>query len=386
MDARSGAGSTQGNVEAAGKSVATKLEGPKSEGAKSDGPKSDGPKSDGPWTVRKLLGWIAGFLKDREVDSPRHVAEVLLADVLKVERLKLYMEPDRELAGDELAALRALVARAGRHEPVQFLVGRWTFFGRDFKVAPCTLIPRPCTETLVERALEWYRARHAERGAGAVRVLDLCTGTGCIAVSITLGMKAIARPSNAGCKPLRGERAAVDALPTISIGEEPAAAAAAVTAETAAGDISVVATDVVREAVELARDNARQLGVAIDVRAGDLWDALAHGERFDLIVSNPPYVTDAEYAALDRNVREYEPASALRGGADGLDFVRRIVDGAAERIAPGGMLLIEIGWKHGDAARALVSGAVHGKNWEQVDVLKDGDGIDRVLVAVRRGG
>jgi release factor glutamine methyltransferase len=381
MDARSGAGSTQGNVEAAGKSVATKLEGPKSEGAK-----SDGPKSEGPWTVRKLLGWIAGFLKDREVDSPRHVAEVLLADVLKVERLKLYMEPDRELAGDELAALRALVARAGRHEPVQFLVGRWTFFGRDFKVAPCTLIPRPCTETLVERALEWYRARHAERGAGAVRVLDLCTGTGCIAVSIALGMKAIARPSNAGCKPLRGERAAVDALPTISIGEEPAAAAAAVTAETAAGDISVVATDVVREAVELARDNARQLGVAIDVRAGDLWGALAQGERFDLIVSNPPYVTDAEYAALDRNVREYEPASALRGGADGLDFVRRIVDGAAERIAPGGMLLIEIGWKHGDAARALVSGAVHGKSWEQVDVLKDGDGIDRVLVAVRRGG
>ena len=366
MDARSGAGSTQGNVEAAGKSAAS--------------------KPDGPWTVRRLLGWIAGFLKEREVDSPRHVAEALLADVLKVERLKLYMEPDRELAGDELAALRALVARAGRHEPVQFLVGRWTFFGRDFKVAPCTLIPRPCTETLVERALEWYRARHAERGAGAVRVLDLCTGTGCIAVSIALGMKAIARPSNAGCKPLRGERAAVDALPTISIGEEPAAAAAAVTAETAAGDISVVATDVVREAVELARDNARQLGVAIDVLAGDLWGALAHGDRFDLIVSNPPYVTDAEYAALDRNVREYEPASALRGGADGLDFVRRIVDGAAERIAPGGMLLIEIGWKHGDAARALVSGAVHGKNWEQVDVLKDGDGIDRVLVAVRRGG
>ena len=383
MDARSGAGSTQGNVEAAEKSVAGKSEGPRSEGPRSEGPRSEGPKSEGPWTVRKLLGWIAGFLKDREVDSPRHVAEVLLADVLKVERLKLYMEPDRELAGDELAALRALVARAGRHEPVQFLVGRWTFFGRDFKVAPCTLIPRPCTETLVERALEWYRARHAERGAGAVRVLDICTGTGCIAVSIALGMKAIARPSNAGCKPLRGERAAVDALPTISIGEESEAAAAAV-AESTTGDITVVATDVVREAVELARDNARQLGVAIDVRAGDLWGALAHGEEpFDLIVSNPPYVTDAEYAALDRNVREYEPASALRGGADGLDFVRRIVDGAAERIAPGGMLLIEIGWKHGDAARALVSGSPHGKHWQNVEVLKDGDGIDRVLVALR---
>ena len=97
------------------------------------------------WTVRALLAWIVPYLKEREVESPRTIAEVLLAEVLKVERLRLSMEPERELATDELTALRGLVARAGRHEPVQFLVGRWPFLGRDFEVAPCTLIPRPCT-------------------------------------------------------------------------------------------------------------------------------------------------------------------------------------------------------------------------------------------------
>ncbi|MCX5651081.1 MAG: hypothetical protein NTU45_06780, partial [Planctomycetota bacterium] len=150
------------------------------------------------WTVRALLAWMVPFLKEREVDSPRAIAEILLAEVLKIERLRLYMEPDRELSPEELASLRGLVSRAGRHEPVQFLVGLWPFLGRDFEVAPCTLIPRPCTETLVERALAWYR----ERGAGGVRVLDLCTGTGCIAVSLALGMRAILRPDGAGCRPI----------------------------------------------------------------------------------------------------------------------------------------------------------------------------------------
>ena len=141
----------------------------------------------------------------------------------------------------------------------------------------------------------------------------------------------------------------------------------------------MIATDVVAEAVELARGNARRLGASIDLRVGDLWSAARDGERFDLVVSNPPYVTDAEYAELDRNVRDYEPASALRGGRDGLDFVRRVVDGAVQRLDAGGLLLIEIGWKHGDAARALVAGP----RWSDVEIIKDGEGIDRVLSARR---
>jgi len=344
------------------------------------------------WTVRALLAWMVPFLKEREVDSPRAIAEILLAEVLKIERLRLYMEPDRELSPEELASLRGLVSRAGRHEPVQFLVGLWPFLGRDFEVAPCTLIPRPCTETLVERALAWYR----ERGAGGVRVLDLCTGTGCIAVSLALGMRAILRPDGAGCRPIsarsagdsargageamrewqrdqeRGDGDAVDAPSVSGAGE----------ALPAAPSIEIVATDIVPDAVELARRNARRHGVSIDFRCGDLWSVVESGERFDLIASNPPYVTDEEYDALDRNVKDYEPASALRGGRDGLDFVRKVVAGAERHLSLGGLLAIEIGWKHRDAALELVAG----RSWSESVVLKDGEGIDRVLVARRSGG
>jgi len=336
------------------------------------------------WTVRALLAWIVPYLQERSVDSPRAVAEILLAEVLRVERLGLYMEPERELDPQELAALRALVARAGRHEPVQFLVGRWPFLGRDFAVAPCTLIPRPSTETLVTRALDWYRARCAE-GDPSARVLDLCTGSGCIAVSIALGMRAIARPEGLGCKPIsagaKGAGAEVVArviAPADSGEQQPAPA---VSTDVPQRRASMTASDIVPEAVELARGNAKRHGVEIDFRTGDLFAAVRPDERFDLIASNPPYVTDEEYAALDANVRDHEPAIALRGGRDGLDLVRRVVAGAERHLATGGILLVEVGWKHRAPALALVAGSA----WRDAEILVDGEGIDRVLVAVRAG-
>ncbi|MBI1303461.1 MAG: peptide chain release factor N(5)-glutamine methyltransferase [Phycisphaera sp.] len=339
------------------------------------------------WTVRALLAWIVPYLQERSVDSPRAVAEILLAEVLRVERLGLYMEPERELDPQELAALRALVARAGRHEPVQFLVGRWPFLGRDFAVAPCTLIPRPSTETLVTRALDWYRARCAE-GDSSARVLDLCTGSGCIAVSIALGMRAIARPEGLGCKPIsagakgaEGAEAEVVARVISSPDSGEQQSAPAVSADAARRRASMTASDIVPEAVELARGNAARHGVEIDFRTGDLFAAVRPDERFDLIASNPPYVTDEEYAALDANVRDYEPAIALRGGRDGLDLVRRIVAGAERHLARGGLLLVEVGWKHRASALALVAGSA----WRDAEILVDGEGIDRVLVAVRSG-
>jgi release factor glutamine methyltransferase len=383
------------------------------------------------WTVRRLLAWTTNFLRERSVESPRTVVEILLAEVLGVERLRLYMEPDRALSADELARLRGLVARAGRHEPVQFLVGRWPFFGRDFEVAPCTLIPRPATETLVERAVEWYRARDG----GDAHVLDLCTGTGCVAISFFLAARAIARPVGVGCRPLevpretseagrlggardergstssepsggavtfdpegrmiersgegRGEegrggegtRHADDAEPQPRRADDSNSAESVATGRRAA-TLRVVGTDLVGEAVELARRNAVQLGAgSIEFRAGDLWDAVPSSEfgAFDAVISNPPYVTDEEFAALDANVREYEPASALRGGRDGLEFVRRIIAGAASRVRPGGLLAIEVGWRHGAAVRGLLRDGP----WSDVRVDKDHEGIERVVSALR---
>lgn len=354
----------------------------------------------GAWTVRALLAWMVPYLSEREVDSPRAVAEILLGSVLGCERLKLYMEPERELAPDELTKLRALVTRAGRHEPVQYLVGRWPFFGRDFEVGPSTLIPRPCTEVLVEHALGWMRERKATQPSASLDVLDLCTGTGCIAISLALGLRAIQRPEGAGCRPLRGGEShdvprAVNLPVARDIARESALensldgqvrASDAEVVDGAASSTSkhapsrkLVATDLVADAVELARRNAERLGATIDLRVGDLYAPLRDDEHFDLIVSNPPYITDAEYEELDRNVREYEPASALKGGADGLQFVRSVVAGAEKRLRAGGLLLVEIGWKHGEAVRKLGTRA----GWRDVDVLRDGDGHERVLVAHR---
>jgi release factor glutamine methyltransferase len=377
--------------------------------------------ADDEWTVRRLLAWTTTYLRERSVESPRTVVEILLAAVLGVERLRLYMEPDRALSAEELARLRGLVARAGRQEPVQFLVGRWPFFGRDFEVAPCTLIPRPATETLIERALEWYRAR----GGGDAQVLDLCTGTGCVAISFFLAARAIARPDGAGCRPLEaGRKGAESARSGEAVGGHGGGAAGAggrsvvfdregreieesdggprssdaagaepdhpvateVVEPTASprrtGTLRIVGTDVIEEAVELARRNAAQLGAgSVEFRAGDLWDAVQDPAfaAFDAVLSNPPYVTDEEFAALDANVREYEPASALRGGRDGLDFVRRIVAGAAGRLRPGGLLAIEVGWKHGAAVRGLFAAGP----WHDVRVDRDHEGIERVVSAVR---
>jgi release factor glutamine methyltransferase len=322
------------------------------------------------WTTRRLRAWIAGFLGERGVQAPGLCADLLLGHVLGCDRMALYMHADRPASPDELAQLRALVRRAGDHEPVQYLVGKWGFHGCELELDRSTLIPRPCTETLVDAALAHLRERGLlDQGTGCpIRALDLCTGSGCIAIAIARGIHAARR----------GRRAlawsAADAQPEGS-GDSHAHAASA--------PVRIIAIDIVPAAAELARRNVQRLGLAasVDVRIGDLDAALQHGDTragFDLICANPPYVTSAEWEALDRNVREYEPRSALEGGADGLDVVRRVVAAAPGLLAPGGALLCEIGCAQGDAAVALA----HAAGFAGASVLTDHEGLPRVLRAL----
>ncbi len=304
------------------------------------------------WTTRRLLRWMSGHFEERSIDSPRVCAEMLLSAALGCERLALYMDPDRPASDEERARLRDFVRRVAANEPVQFVVGEAWFFSRPFHVSPATLIPRPSTERLVEEAVQHLRRRGTDRPAS---VLDLCTGSGCIAVSIALA---------------RGV------------------------------DARVTATDLAPTAIELAKRNAVRHGAErIDFRVGDLFaalrndaaaraDASAHGDAasggaapFDLITANPPYVTDAEWPSLPPNVRDHEPPAALRGGADGLDLVRRIVAEAPSWLAPGGLLLVEVGHGHRRAALEL---AASNPALAEAEVLVDHEGIDRVLRAVRR--
>jgi release factor glutamine methyltransferase len=289
------------------------------------------------WTVRRLLEWTTGFFMRKEVDAPRLSAELLLAHVLTVPRIKLYTDYERVLGDAQLTAFRALVQRASEHEPIAYLTGRAHFFNLEFDVAPGVLIPRPDTETLVENVVQL--ARNAP-GFEAPRVLDLCTGSGCIAAAIAHRLK----------------------------------------------NAVVLAIDLSEKAVAIAKTNVQRLGLAdrVAVEQGDLFEPLSRivdPQPFNLIVANPPYIPSAGIDKLDRNVREYEPLEALDGGADGLSIHRRILADAAERLVPGGRIYLEIGYDQGPAARHLAAGIAA---FDDVRLLKDYAGHDRVLTAQRK--
>ena len=291
----------------------------------------------GAWTVRRILEWTSGFFTRKNVDAPRLSAELLLAHVLNVPRIKLYTDYERVLAERDLAAFRALVQRAGEQEPIAYLTGKAYFFNLEFEVGPGVLIPRPDTETLVENVLQLARNTP---GFEAPRVLDLCTGSGCIAAAIAQRLK----------------------------------------------NAVVTAIDKSEKAVAIARRNVERLGLndRISVEQGDLYEPLSRMvdvAPFNLIVSNPPYVPTSQMERLDRNVRDYEPPEALDGGLDGLVLHRLILEGAAERLLPGGRIYLEIGWEQGPASREAASN--HGE-FDDVRILKDYAGHDRVLTARRK--
>lgn len=296
------------------------------------------------WTTRRLLAWVAEAFTKRNLDSPKLSAEILLSHVLKAERLKLYLDPDREASKPELDALRGLVGRALKDEPVQYLTGEAWFFGLPLMVDKRVLVPRPCTEMVVETVLQRSRTAADVGGAAGrangegLRILDLCTGSGCIAIALARHLKAAA----------------------------------------------VVATDVSDDALAVARANAERHKVAIEFRRGDLFDALTTADRgtFDFMLANPPYIPDHEWAAVPANVQDHEPVLALRGGADGMRLVAPIVQQAADWLKPGGGLLM-VETAASTAAMALKL-AEDSDRYAEGSTVKDLEGHDRFLLALAR--
>ncbi|MDH4228477.1 MAG: peptide chain release factor N(5)-glutamine methyltransferase [Nitrospirota bacterium] len=266
------------------------------------------------------------------VEEPRHDAERLLARVLGVGRLALLTDPERPLAAAGQAAFEAMIARRAAREPLQYILGDQPFRTLELCVTPATLIPRGETEEVVERAL---RALGDLRGRGITRpqVLDLGAGSGCMALSI--------------------------------VAEWPTA--------------RVTGVDVCGEALAVARQNAATAGVAGRVRLleGDLYAPLQTGERFHLIVSNPPYLTPEEWQLAAPEVRDFEPRRALLGGEDGLEFYRRIFAGAPRHLLPGGIVVVEIGWTQGQAVADIARRA----GFRTVAVESDLGGRERMVVA-----
>jgi release factor glutamine methyltransferase len=278
------------------------------------------------WTPLKLLGWTQGFLARKGVDAPRLTAELLLAHALGCDRLRLYLDFDRPTGEAELARFRDLVRRRAEGEPTAYLTGAREFHGHRLSVDARVLVPRPETELLAETGL----AALPEGGAA----LDLCTGSGALALALALG-----RP---------GAR--------------------------------VTAVELSPQALEVARANAAALGAAVTLLQGDLYAPLPPGARFDVVVSNPPYVPTGELDRLPREVRR-EPRLALDGGPDGLAVLRRVVAGAPAVLAPGGTLALEMHESHQAALPALCLGA----GFALAEARRDLAGLPRLVVARMAG-
>ena len=278
------------------------------------------------WTIDAVLKWATDDFRSRGIDKPLLDAQVLLSHALSVSRTQLVIDAKKPLAPDELARFREMVRRRRAREPVAYLLGVREFYGRPFRVDKRVLVPRPDTETLVDVALARTEARSL-----SMRALDLCTGSGCVAITL-----ARQRPT-----------------------------------------ARVHATDISDEALAVARDNALRLGAYnVSFARGDLFEAVPDSlAPFDVITANPPYIASGEIDTLDKDVRDFEPRLALDGGNDGLAVVRRIVDGAPGLLDAGGTLAVEVGAGEADATALLFES----RGFRRVAITRDYGKIERVI-------
>ncbi len=279
-------------------------------------------------TILELIQKTTAYFEKAGVPNPRLDVELLLAHALKLKRMDLYLQFERVFTAPELDALRPLVKRRAAREPLQHLVGSVDFCGVTLAVSRAALVPRPETEVVAQVAI-------ARLDAATPRtVLDLGTGSGAILLALLA-----ARPKARG-----------------------------------------VGTDRDAAALALARANAETTGLAarVEFREGDLFAPVGE-ERFDLLVSNPPYIPSGEIANLQPEVREHDPRAALDGGPDGLDVLRRLAKDAAAHLNPGGTLVMEIGHDQSAAVEALLRET----GWEMVAFHKDLQGIARIVEARR---
>jgi release factor glutamine methyltransferase len=307
------------------------------------------------WTIQKLLNWTTDHFTEKGIDSPRLSAELLLSHVVGLKRIELYTQFDKLVAREDLERLHDLVKQAGQYEPIAYLTGKTEFYSLQLDVTPDCMIPRPETELLVERAIEFLRTRpvrnfvtdkmtrkeNSSNGGrtGKQFVCDLCTGCGCIAIAIAKNFP----------------------------------------------NADIIATDISDAVLNIAAQNIEkhQLKERIKLLCGDLFDPIMPQldvNKFDLIVCNPPYTTAAEFESLDKNVKAYEPRIALYAGEDGLDIYRRIVENVDQFLMPDAALMLEIGYAQGQAVRELLQQT---ESFNNITIEKDFHNNNRIVTATK---
>lgn len=278
------------------------------------------------WTISSLLAWTIKYFQSKNIASARLDAEVLLAHLLGQKRIYLYVHFDEPLQEEELSKFHDYVVKRANHMPVAYIIGEKEFMGLPFKVTRDTLIPRPDTEILVEHTLAQLDKEQE------ITIADIGTGSGAIILSLLANL-----PKAYG-----------------------------------------TAVDISPKALAVAKENAQSLEVIdrCDFAFGDLLSPLTD-KKFDVIVSNPPYIPQADMAGLERDVKDYEPHSALTDNGDGLSFYRRLWSEASAYLNAGGFLAVEIGIHEAVAVKQFAEE----NNWQNVQIIKDYAGIDRVVMA-----
>lgn len=287
-------------------------------------------------TISEALKWGTRLLQEKGIESPRVNAELLLRKAVEMDRVELCLHSNRALTKPQFASYKSLIDKRVRGEPTQYILGRREFWSLDLKVTHEVFIPRPETELLVEEAVRIF---NDERNL-PLQCMEVGTGNGAIAIALAKELKRC----------------------------------------------SIVAEDISWEAILLARENARIHGVSGRIRflVGDLFSALREGDsRFDLVLSNPPYIPSSKIETLPKEIAEFEPRVALDGGADGLVFFRRIVMGARSFLRDGGWLMLELGEEQSGAVAEMIRDT---GSFESPCIIEDDSGLDRVIQARKGAG
>ena len=312
------------------------------------------------WTIGRILTWSADFLRGKGlVDSPRLDAELLLGHALKLARIQLYMQFDKPLSAAEREPFKGFLQRRSRGEPVAYITGEKEFMGYRFEVSPAVLIPRPDTEVLVEQILDWAKARTKAESLAVAHDADAAEGEGA------------------------GEAVGTAEAPSwhiLDVGTGSGCVASSLALKLAAANVQVSAWEVDASALANAKANAARLGASVAFSQcyaleAASWDG---DEAYDIIVSNPPYISPDEATDLSRSVAGFEPQQALFAPPDGLSFYRALAVLAPRRLKAGGRLAVEIGSTQADAVQQILAEA----GWQNISLRQDWSRLDRVVSAV----
>ena len=276
------------------------------------------------WTIRKLLDWLTAQLKKNEITSPKQNAETIISHVLQMKRLDIYLQPEKEISEAQLKIILEITTRRKKHEPLQYILGETEFYGYKFKVSNSVLIPRPETELLVEKII------HEEKNLNSI--LDIGTGSGAIIIALA--------------KNLDTE--------------------------------NIDAVDISESALKIAQQNADLNNVEINFFRSDIYENI--NDKYDLIISNPPYISQDEYELLPKEIKDHEPRSALHAENNGLYFYKKILQNAKEHLTEFGKIYFEIGYDQAEK----ITGIAKENGFSKIQVFKDLNGFDRIMRIINR--